>query len=192
MTSTPRLTTTSRGRFRIAALIIGLLLVMVVVDSFLSAPPTATGDLSSARALLLAYYDAINRRDYGAAYAMWAAPSGGYQDFAEGFADTASVTAHIGDFQQNGTASEAGPRPTARSVAARLVGRVPVVVVARRVNGEHVSFYGCFWVRDVGEASPRWVIDTAMILELALPSPDAATIERILTTNCYKDTPATS
>lgn len=183
MTPAPRLTTPNKGRFRVAVLILGVLLLLVLVDSILSVPPTATGNFPSARAMLRAYYAAIDRRDYGAAYAMWAAPSGAYQAFAEGFEDTAGVTAYIGEFQAGGISSQAELRAT----AALMVGRVPVVVVAKRLSGQFASFYGCFYVRDTGRQGPTWVIDTAMILDYHTPLPDAPTIDRLLAINCFGD-----
>jgi hypothetical protein len=85
------------------------------------------------------YYDAIQKRDYDSAYALWG-DSGKdsrqrREEFAAGFAQTAQVRVAIGDSVRNGAA------------AGSQYATVPVVINAVLRNGAKQHFTGTYTVR---------------------------------------------
>lgn len=97
----------------------------------------------SAIQLLKSYYNAINRKDYERAYSYFqgapnpdpstAAP---YQQFVQGFADTASVTLAVG-------------KETDDPGAGNIYAGVPVVITSQHTTGNPTTFSGCYFMHRV-------------------------------------------
>jgi hypothetical protein len=89
-------------------------------------------DRSSPVALIISYYNAINRKEFGRAYGYWENPPNGASltQFARGFADTAH--------------DELSLRPPGRieGAAASRYARVPTVVIATHTDGGKRTFFG--------------------------------------------------
>ena len=108
------------------------------------------------------YYSAINRHEYGSAYALWSsqgqASGKSSAAFAEGFADTSGVSVQIGQ-----------PGPVDAGAGQRYI-EVPVSLVARQVDGSEKRFRGTYVLRrtvvDGASADQRaWRIQSASLSE---------------------------
>ena len=108
------------------------------------------------------YYSAINRHEYGSAYALWSsqgqASGKSSAAFAEGFADTSGVSVQIGQ-----------PGPVDAGAGQRYI-EVPVSLVARQVDGSEKRFRGTYVLRRTGvdgaSADQRaWLIQSASLSE---------------------------
>jgi len=131
----------SAGRFRLAA---GRLTVFYgdgrsalnfVNDS--TPAPSARGyeELNSPVSLLASFYDAVNAREYERAYGYWESPPGTLEEFARGYAETASVRLIV------------EPPTRVEGAAGSLYAKVPAVLVARRRDGSQRVFAGCYTTR---------------------------------------------
>lgn len=104
-------------------------------------PPAthSTSSTDSAAQVILRYYEDIQRRDFGAAYALWSdggRASGQSGDtFAAGFAKTARVSATI-----------TGP-VSVEGAAGSQYATVPVEVSATLLDGKQQRFTGSYVVR---------------------------------------------
>jgi pectin methylesterase-like acyl-CoA thioesterase len=107
------------------------------VDSDVNPPNAAPSDTASPAAVVRRYYEAINARNYAAAYALLS--SGGRSRsqaaFAAGFAETASVRATVSD------------RVTIEGAAGSQYATVPVDVDAVLRNGVEQHFTGTYTLR---------------------------------------------
>jgi hypothetical protein len=97
---------------------------------------------------MLAYYDAINRKDFLSAYAFWLQPIPGpkpngapaqdyrppFQSFQNGYSNTAFVNIFFGDYNQGG----------ASAGHSYLDGLLPAVLVGQQSDGTFASYYGCY------------------------------------------------
>ncbi len=113
-------------------------------------PATDTPGIASAQDVIAAYYAAINRREYRAAYALLVNPAQSYDQFVAGYADTKSVLLRVGAFQ-----------PTANSPTDE--GRLPVFFLAVRTSGD-ATFTGCYTVANGQGLPPHWAITGANIV----------------------------
>lgn len=141
------------------------------VDTAAPAAPAATGAPAttetsarpapdSAAQVILRYYDAIQRRDFAAAFAMWSgggSASGQSRDaFAAGFSQTSGVKARItGKVRVEGAAGS-------------QYATVPVEVDATLLNGTEQHFAGSYVVRrsmvdGATDEQRRWRIYSASI-----------------------------
>jgi hypothetical protein len=98
--------------------------------------PAYLDDRSTPESLLQSFYNAINRKEYARAYGYWDARAAGdklpaFDQFAQGYADTASVQLTLGT-----VGSDAG--------AGQLYYNVPVVLVATHADGTTQTFAGCY------------------------------------------------
>lgn len=125
-----------------------------------SAPPTpvpveSEADQQNATVQVVeSYYAAINAHDYERAYSYWGAPAQTFEQFRDGFADTASVRAQVGT-----------PSRIEGAAGSRYID-IPVTIVAQTTAGETQRFEGTYTLRKsvVDGASPaqrRWHIDRA-------------------------------
>ena len=129
-------------------------------------------------ALINAYYNAINRREYARAYGYWENPgasngvTASFEDFASGYANTAAVNITTGD-----VTSDAG--------AGSIFYQVPAVIAATQSDGAVQRFFGCYLLHranvEIGDSTPPYPIalraahiaaarsdaDTAALLEQA-------------------------
>lgn len=92
-------------------------------------------NLNSPVALLASFYNAVNTKEYERAYRYWETPPGNFEDFARGYAETASVQLII------------EPPMHISGAAGRLYSEVPTVVVAHHRNGSERIFVGCYVTR---------------------------------------------
>lgn len=92
-------------------------------------------DLNSPVGLLASYYNAINRQEYQRAYAYWESPPNSYDDFVNGFADTASVQVIVEPPRRYGGA------------AGSLYVDIPTVLIALHTDGTQLTYAGCFVTR---------------------------------------------
>jgi hypothetical protein len=97
---------------------------------------------------LLAYYDAINAKSFATAYAYWLQPIPGpkpngapaqdyrppFQEFQNGYTNTAYVNIYFGDYNQGG----------ASAGHSYLDGFLPAVLVGQQTDGSFASYYGCY------------------------------------------------
>ena len=155
-----------------------LVMTLVLTAILLAAAPgsAATGGALGPRAMLYAYFDLINARNYWPAYQQWVSPPQTYAQFVAGYGDTASVAAYFGGFQ-----------PGAINA---IEGRVPGVLIGYRTNGTVVAFSGCYGVRYNPAASgmAQWTITGANFQQMPAVPTDAATIwQQTLDRWCYGD-----
>ncbi len=85
--------------------------------------------------VLASYFNAVNRREYRRAYGYWGTPPGDYEEFARGYADTASVQLIV------------EPPVSIEGAAGSLYVEVPVVLVAHHNDGGEQMFSGCYTMR---------------------------------------------
>jgi hypothetical protein len=98
--------------------------------------PGYQDDRSSAESVIGSYYNAVNRREYTRAYSYWEPEAAArelqpFDQFALGYADTASVDVTLGDI---GTGVGAG----------QLYFTVPVTLAATLADGSPQTFVGCY------------------------------------------------
>lgn len=133
------------------------------------------GDFLSVQSMLGAYYDAINDRDYAAAYSLWRNPPQTYQQFVSGFAGTTEVAMFYGDYQYSGVSG------------AYEAGRVPVVLMGFHTDGNVVAFRGCFRLSYDPWRVPAWAIIGANLTPISTDfgAPDRQTVLNALVARCY-------
>ncbi len=126
----------------------------------------------SPRGMMLNYFNAINTRNYAAAYSQWLYPFQTYQAFVSGYADTNTVVGYFGGFQP--------------SAAFSFDGGLPSVLLGMRTNGTTVAYTGCYYLSYTGGVTPEttWKISTANIRPLAAV-PSSQDINTLLATRCY-------
>ena len=82
--------------------------------------------------LLASYFNAVNLREYERAYRYWQTPPGKLEDFARGYADTASVQLIV------------QPPTHIEGAAGSVYAQVPTVIAARHRDGSEHFFSGCY------------------------------------------------
>jgi hypothetical protein len=89
------------------------------------------------------YYDAINQKDYERAYADWAdngtASQQSFEQFKQGFADTASVKVDIGE-----------PGKINGAVGSLYL-EIPITITATTVNGTTQHFTGSYTLKRIND-----------------------------------------
>jgi hypothetical protein len=150
-------------------------------DDFCGMPPAINGTPGGAEhdapdALLQAYYDAINAKDYARAYGYWEnPPTASFDEFVQGYGDTSSVALTLGPIVSEGAA---GSR----------YARLPTVLVATHADGREETFAGCYVARQTNadvDPSPRggkWFLYSATI---NLSPSDQAT-DQLLAQGCQE------
>ncbi len=133
-------------------------------------------NFQSPQAMLLAYYSAVNLRNYPQAYNYWLNPTQAYADFASGFLTTDHVLPYLGDWQ-----------PAPASAPAGELGRIPAVLIGYHTDSGPVAYSGCF---NIGQTSATWRIVGGSFSQDAAAGnvPDGNTINAVLATNCYQPT----
>ena len=130
-------------------------------------------------AVVRAYYDALNRRDFARAYTDWdnvgQASGQTFAQFAGGFGDTTSVVADVGQ-----------PGPI-QGAAGSLFADVPVVVIATHTDGTTHTFCGTYSLRR-SNVSPfdqfGWRLFSAHLVETANVQLGSDAERRLLTGGC--------
>lgn len=120
----------------------------------------AEADPAAARQVVRDYYAAIDARDYATAYAMWsdggAASGQSFEHFRNGYANTESVQATVGEaLDEEGAAGS------------RYI-QVPIELTARQRDGSGKRYRGRFTLRAVmadgaSEEQRRWHLASADI-----------------------------
>jgi hypothetical protein len=118
------------------SLLMGVWAAALLLGQGTSPEPGYVDDRSTPEAVISSYYDAVNRHEYARAYSYWEPASAATQlapfdQFAAGYADTASVQLVTGDV---GTGVGAG----------QLYFSVPVTLVAMLHDGSSQTFVGCY------------------------------------------------
>ncbi len=92
-------------------------------------------NLNSPVALLASFYSAVNAKEYERAYRYWETPPGKLEDFARGYAETASVQLIV------------EPPTRIEGAAGSLYSEVPTVLVTVNRDGSERIFAGCYVTR---------------------------------------------
>jgi hypothetical protein len=146
-------------------------LLVVLTLQIASVSPSRAAEYASPQAMLLTYYNAINRQDYATAYALWLSPPQTYQTFAAGFANTARVEPYFGSLQSQNTSQ---------------VGYVPAVLLGYQIDGSVYSYYGCFTASYQGVNGITWRIAGGNFHLLTTQGvPDNAVIQAYLAIDCF-------
>jgi hypothetical protein len=154
---------------------IGLLMLLIMTIVVVGAPLNSVyaQDDPTVRLMLLNYYNAINQRNYSAAYNLWNNPAQTYQNFSAGFTDTAQIVPYFGSFQPG-------------AAAGMRVGRIPVVLSAYHTDNTLVSYYGCITAIYLNPTTVGWrIVDGDLRLLFNDNFPDNDTITQYLVLNCY-------
>ncbi len=137
----------------------------------LAAPPPVEqphDDREDPVRLLASYYNAVNRKEYERAYSYWEnPPSPSYEEFVQGYADTASVLLVV--------------RPPTRveGAAGSQYASIAALLIATHIDGSQHAFVGCFVARRVnpelaGEfAEAAWSLYNATVTAAPGNSTDA-------------------
>jgi hypothetical protein len=135
------------------------LVLILTTALFVGLAPAYAGGSLSPRQMMIAYYDAINRRDYLTAYNQWITPPSSYDQFVAGYATTTRVDAYFGSLQPYLTEAAAGS--------------IPAVLIGYHSDGSVVAFSGCYdLIYNGNESGIRsWLISGADIAPLAVVPP---------------------
>jgi hypothetical protein len=120
------------------------------------APETSYDDQTGPVRLLASYYNAINLGEYTRAWGYWEVPPDpSFEEFADGFADTGSVTLAV--------------RPPTRSEGAAGSTYVAILALlsATRTDGSQHNFVACFVARRPNVGRPGveqewWLFDATV------------------------------
>ena len=153
--------------------VLTLSMVLFLLASGFVATPAQAVAYPSAAAMLQAYYNKINLRDFQTAYGYWAKPVQTYKNFVTGYDTTVQVDPYFGDFQQ--------------ATNTPVTGRIPSVLVGYHTDGSFEAFYGCLNVRYTGDGNLNWVIDGANFRKLGDLYPDETTVTSYTLINCFAD-----
>jgi hypothetical protein len=118
--------------------------------------------------LLASFYNAVNRQEYERAYGYWESPPSPYDQFAQGYADTASVQLIV----QLPAFVDAG--------AGNLHAAIPTVLVAMKRDGSQQTFVGCYTTHKANIQPDVWHLARATVA----PSPASLDIPSALAQAC--------
>jgi len=120
--------------------------------------------------MLTSYFGAINKREYGKAFALWEHPTTTLEAFSRGYSDTQSVR-----FLMEQTLRIEG-------AAGSLFAAVPTIVIARTKKGTERVFAGCYILRksNIEEAPTGWHIHKALVS----PVTQTAIFSKLLFSQC--------
>jgi hypothetical protein len=135
------------------------------------------------------YYDAVNRRDYAGAYAMWLQPKPGpkpngapgadyrlpYTQFVNGYQNTRYVYIYLAPY--DGTGASAGH--------SYLDGLQPAVLVGQNTDGTVQAYYGCYVIGGLSQNVLGIVSGSFQPFPATVQgTPDGLTILQALKTDC--------
>jgi heat shock protein HslJ len=118
-------------------------------------------DVDDPVSALIAYYRAIDAKDFRRAYRYWESPTQSLDQFIRGFSDTASVRLLL------------DPSPQVEGAAGSSYANISTVIITRRTNGVERLFAGCYSMRkanfssDDGVTRQGWRIYRAEVQALA-------------------------
>jgi len=119
--------------------------------------PAAYEDRADPVNALASYFNAVNRKEYLRAYGYWdLPPNASYQDFAAGYADTASVLLVV------------SPPTRIGAAAGSMYAGIPTLLLATHTDGTQHNFAGCYVMRSpnpgmTGAAGPAWSLYNAVV-----------------------------
>jgi hypothetical protein len=114
-----------------------IIAIMLIIISGATSAQTQHFNQTDGEAQLMRYIDALNQRDYAAAYAMWESPRQTYADFVAGFDHTERIVPYFGF-----TGAAAGSA------------YVTTVLLGYQTDGTVESYYGYFQLANGGNYSP--------------------------------------
>jgi len=129
--------------------------------TFAQPEPSGTPELYEDRAdpvnALASYFNAVNRKEYPRAYGYWdLPPNTSYEDFAAGYADTASVLLVV------------SPPTRIGAAAGSMYAAIPTLLLATHNDGSQHNLAGCYVMRSpnpamTGAAGPAWSLYNAAV-----------------------------
>ena len=125
-------------------------------------------DSSDPVAALLAYYRAINAKDYRRAFRFWETPPSPFEQFVRGFEDTQSARILI------------EPPVRLEGAAGSTYSEIPTMIVTITRRGTERVFVGCYVIRRSNVRDVGWQIYRADIAAM----PSGARVSRLLTRSC--------
>jgi hypothetical protein len=142
-------------------------------------PPTATpvaeirppyDDRGGAVRLLASYFNAVNRQEYQRAWEYWEnPPNTSYEDFVQGYADTASVLLAV------------QPPTQYDGAAGSEYAAVPTLLLATHVDGSQHAFVGCYVARhplsDMAAVDVGWSLYRGTVAATPGNQPDATLLD---------------
>lgn len=150
-----------------------VLIAAVLLGALTSVERAAAGGNAGPRAMLQAYFNQyINMRNFWTAYQQWIAPVQTYTQFANGYADTAYVTAYFGGYQAGSVLTHDGS--------------VPGILIGHRTNGTLVAYRGCYDLRfNPAESGLRqWLIAGADFEQMTYVPDETAILTGLLKFEC--------
>src|SRR4029453_17019999 len=105
--------------------------------------------------VLASYYNAINRQEYQRAYSYWETPPSPYDQFVQGYADTASVQLIV----QLPPFIDAG--------AGNAYSNIATVLIATTREGGQQTFVGCYTTHKVNIHPDVWHLARATVAPAA-------------------------
>lgn len=133
-------------------------------------------DRSDATAVIVSFYNAINRQEYARAYSYYGdtAEAGDFDAFANGFHDTKHVDLLAG-------------APVAEGAAGSTYYSLPVAIDAEAKDGSHRQYAGCYLLRLANPAIQAEPPFKPMHIEKGALKPAAGALDAILPKECNLD-----
>jgi hypothetical protein len=130
-------------------------------------------DRSDPIAVIVSFYNAINRKEYARAYSYYgdAQQAGDFQTFADGYAKTEHVELLAGS-------------PTAEGAAGSTYYSLPVAIDAEDGGGGHKQYAGCYLLRLSNPAIQAEPPFTPMHIEKGELKPASGELKAILPEQC--------
>lgn len=158
---------------RITALLLAP--ALVVCGTTAGAQPVYMDDRSAPDALVRSLYNAIERDEFARAYSYFAEPpAASVEDYASGFADTASVDLITG-------------APSEEGAAGSVYHQLPVVLRSVAEDGSETVYAGCYTLRQPNPANDPDAFTPLRIEDGALEETDASFEADALPTRCSPD-----
>lgn len=129
-------------------------------------PPT--DDRSDPLGTLVAYFSAINSKDYRRAYRMWESPPSSFEQFARGFADTDRVRLLV------------EPLGRTEGAAGSSYVEIQTIIVSTLRGGNERVFAGCYVMRRSNARDRGWQIYRADVSQF----PSNARLSRLTSQRC--------
>ena len=129
-------------------------------------PPT--DDRSDPLGTLVAYFSAINSKDYRRAYRMWESPPSSFEQFARGFADTDRVRLLV------------EPLGRTEGAAGSSYVEIRTIIVSTLRGGNERVFAGCYVMRRSNARDRGWQIYRADVSHF----PSNARLSRLTSQRC--------
>jgi hypothetical protein len=147
-------------------------------------PPTASpatpveqpyDDRGDPVCLLASYWNAINRREYERAWGYWEnPPNPSYEDFVQGYAETASVLLAV------------SPPTRFEGAAGSVYVGIPTLLIATHLDGSQHAFVGCYVARratlDI-DAGGEWSLYSATVMATPADTADATLLAHACVTH---------